>query len=175
MSDYIDHNLQATYGAEFFDYEAASGQYDEAMLSSDAVEHFGMGNIAWNETWDGFPITSNDHVATCETFDGFATNDNDNSWPGMESMHQQNQPSSTTALYDLPEESNLWTFDAAAFQNNDYAFQSSAPVEAHNHPNLDTLQQTAPGSSQWHAQDHQLQGSSMIVGSVFPAEGHQSE
>jgi hypothetical protein len=169
MSDYIDHNLQATYGAEFFDYEAASGQYDEAMLSSDAVEHFGMGNIAWNETWDGFPMTSNDQVATCETFDEFATNDNDTSWPGMEPTHPQNQS------INLPEESNLWTFDSSALQNNDYAFQSSAPIEIHNHSNFDTLQQTAPGSSQWHAQSPQLQGSSMVVGSVLPAEGHQSE
>ena len=175
MSDYIDHNLQATYGAEFFDYDAASGQYDEAMLSSDVVGDSGMGNIAWNETWDSFPMTSNDHFATCETFGGFATNDNDTSWPGMQSTHQQNQPSSTTALYDLPEESNFWTFDAGAFQNNDYAFQSSAPIEAHDHSNFDTLQQTAPGSSQWHPQSPQLQGRSMVVDSVLPAEGHQSE
>jgi hypothetical protein len=175
MSDYIDHNLQATYGAEFFDYEAASGQYDEGMLSSYVAEDFGMGNVAWNETWDSFSMTSNDQVATCETFDGFATNDNDTSWPGMESTHQQYQPGSSTALYHLPEEPNLSTFDAGAFQNNDYAFQSSAPIEAHDHSNFDTLQQTAPGSSQWHAQDQQLQGNSMVVDSVLPAEGHQSE
>jgi hypothetical protein len=145
--------------------------------NSDVVGDSGMGNIAWNETWDSFPMTSNDQVATCETFDGFATNDNDTSWPGMESTHQQNQPSSTTALYDLPEESNLWTFDPSAFQNNGYASQSCAPIEVHDHqdhPPFDP-QQTAPGSSQWYFPDQQLRGSSMVVDSVLPAEGHQSE
>lgn len=95
----------------------------------------------------------------------------------MEPTHQQHQPSSTTAFYNLPEEPNLWTSDSGAFQNNDYAFQSSAPIEAHDHPNFGTLQQMEPGSSQWHAQDQKLQGSSMIVDVdwVLPAEGHQSE
>lgn len=75
MSDYIDSNLQATYGAEFFDYDAASGEYDDSMLSSDVAENFDMGNIAWNETWDDFSMASNDQAASCETFEGIATND----------------------------------------------------------------------------------------------------
>jgi hypothetical protein len=174
MSDYVDRGRQATYGAEFFDYDAASGEYDEAMLSRDAAEDFGTGNIAWNETWDDSPMTSNDQDASCQTFEGFAT---DTAWREMDPAHPQHQPSSTTALYNLPEKPNLWTSDSSNFQNNDFAFQSSAPTEAHNHPNFDTLQQTDPGSSQWRAQDQQLRGSSMVVDvdSVLPAEGHQLE
>jgi hypothetical protein len=131
-----------------------------------------MGNIAWNEPWNGFSMTSNNDVASSDPFGGFATNDT--ALAGMELTHQHHQPSSTTGLYNLPEEPTLWTSNPSGFQNNDYAFQSSAPTEAQNYPNFDTLQQTAPGSSQWRAQGPQLQGSSMIVDSVLPAEGHQS-
>jgi hypothetical protein len=175
MSDYVDHNLQATYGAEFFDFDAASGEYHHSMLSTDMAEDFDMGNIAWNETRDDFWTTSNDHILTCETFEGFATNDT--AWTAMESTHQQQLPGSTTALYNLPEEPNLWTSDSSNSQNNDYAFQSSAPPEAHNQLQFNTLEQPAPGSSQWHFQDQQLQSNSMVVGAdlVLPAEGHQSE
>lgn len=174
MSDYIDSNLQATYGAEFFDYDAASGEHHDPMLS-DMAEDLGMGSIAWNETWDDSPMTSNDQAASYQTFEGFATNDT--AWSGMETTDQQQLPGSTTVLHNPPEDSNLWTLDSSNFQNNDYAFQSSAATGAHDHPNFDNLQQTAPGSSQWHAQDQQLRGSSMVVGAdlVLPAEGHQSE
>ena len=174
MSDYVDHNRQAAYGAEFFDFDAASGEYDNSMLSSDAVDDFGMGNIAWNENLNDFSMANNDQAASCQTFGGFAT---DTAWPGMEPTDQHHQAGSSTAYYDLPEEANLWTSDSSNFQNNGYAFQSSAPTEAHNLPNLDTLEQTALDSSQWQAQDQQLRGSSMALGSdlVLPAEGHQSE
>ena len=94
----------------------------------------------------------------------------------MEPTHQQNQPGSSTVLYNLPEDSNLWTFDSGSFQDNDYAFQSSAPTEAHDQLQFITLEQTALGSSQWRAQDQQLRGSMAVdVDSVLPAEGHQSE
>lgn len=174
MSDYVDHNRQAAYGAEFFDFDAASGEYDNSMLSSDAVDDFGMGNIAWNENLNDFSMANNDQAASCQTFGGFAT---DTAWPGMEPTDQHHQAGSSTAYYDLPEEANLWTSDSSNFQNNDYAFQSSAPTETHDHPNFDTLRQTLPASSQWHAESQQLQGSRMVVdgNSVLPAEGHQSE
>jgi hypothetical protein len=75
MSDYVDHNRKAAYGAEFFDFDAASGQYDEAMLSSDAVEDFGTGSIARDETWNDFSMTSNNDVASYDTFEGPATDE----------------------------------------------------------------------------------------------------
>ena len=85
------------------------------------AEDFGIGSSQWNETWDDFLIINSDHVASRQELEDIATNNT--VWAGMKPSHQHNQPSSTTVLYNLPEESTLRASELGNFQNNDYSYQ----------------------------------------------------
>jgi hypothetical protein len=176
MSDNIEYTLQATYGAEFFDFAAASGEYEESVPSS-VTQVCATPNSPWNEGWDDFSMANVNHGAlldsSVQTSEGFGT---DNSYfAGTEAALHHHQPASNIpASYDLPHESNIWDSGSSISQNDTLPFGGSTSTEPHNNIRSNPLTHTALDSFNGHTDDQQIQGSSRMDWAL-PLEGDQSE
>jgi hypothetical protein len=176
MSDNIEYTLQATYGAEFFDFAAASGEYEEPVPSS-VAQTCATPNSPWNEGWDDFSMGNINHGAPLEssmqTSGGFAT---DNSYfAGTEAALHHHQPASNTpTAYDLPHEPNIWDSGSSISQIDTFPFGGSTSTEPHNNIRPNPFVHTALDSFNGHTDDQPIQGSSRMD-RALPLEGDQFE
>ncbi|KAN0105041.1 hypothetical protein V8E51_010786 [Hyaloscypha variabilis] len=176
MSDNIDCTFQASSASQaddFFDFAAASGEYDDSGPSNTALTR-ATPNSPWNEGWDDFSM-ANMRYGTLpkQSSDTFAITNS--GWCMMVPTHYQQQPVSySLASYNLPHESNIWNSGSNIPTNNASLPESSALMGPHDHLHSALLTHTAPTSSQWHMDDQLSQGGSMVDWAL-PSDGHQSE
>jgi hypothetical protein len=168
MSDNIEYTLQATYGAEFFDFAAASGEYEEPVPSS-VAQVCAIPNSPWNEGWDDFSMANVNHgdllESSVQTSGVFVTE---------AALHHHQPASNIPASYDLPHEPNIWDSGSSISQNDTLLFGGSTSTEPHNNIRSNPLTHTALDSFNRHTDDQQIQGSSRMDWAL-PLEGDQSE
>jgi len=175
MSDNIEYTFEASsasQGDDFFDFAAASGEYDDSGPSN-AAQTWATPNSPWTEGWHDFSMANINYgtplESSMQTSAGFAM---ENSYPaGMDAAPHHYQPVSyTSASYDAPYESNIWGSGSNISQYSAVPCDMSALMEPHDNLQPDPL----TGSSSGHMDNQRIEGSSSMVGWA-PSDGRQSE
>ncbi|CZR54226.1 uncharacterized protein PAC_04109 [Phialocephala subalpina] len=172
MSDNIEYAVQDSYGDDLFDFEAASGEYDEAVPSNNTPQALEMDNAEWKEKWDEFSMAEYHTALPTSSFEAYEHPTGGSVWTERaptSMFHEQQPTSSIAATYNSPEESDIWNSDPSNFQHHGFSSGSGASTEPQNHLPFD---QAVPGP-RW--PDDQQPQNSGVVDWALPAEGNQSE
>jgi hypothetical protein len=180
MSSNMESTFQGIEGAEYFDFDTASGGFAEAVASSYTTQDFEMDDSPWNETLHNCATVNNDYPQYGTLANDLLYPDNfamDNSvWAEMKPTLQPT--GNTTVTYNLLD--HPWDYDSSPLQNS-FEFDGmelSAPTGTQNHLDF-PFTQTIPGieansavNSYDHARSQSKLGNSMDW--VSPPEGRQS-
>ena len=162
MSDNIEYTFQASQasdGDDFFDFAAASGEYDHAGPSN-VAQTWATPDSPWKEGWDDFSMAPLSYDGSMEaSLQTATTSVMGNSYPA--GMGATPQHSYIPAPYDLDDELDTWDSEASL---------SALPATSANpldHLHSDTLTDSFHGHG-----DQRPEGT--MVGWAH-SDGHQSE